>query len=139
MVQEVADHKDGGKKCRKKPGHQEQAIAAKGTLAPVRREVRVDPIQEPHEHGAEGEIVRAVDHDIKPGVASDEGDGDAWPALRRRVVEAAGWLGLSAVAITANGDLAVALGTAGFDAEDAAATDERDGWAKPTLRGLDQP
>ena len=40
------------------------------------------------EHGAEGEIVRAVDHDIKPGVASDEGNGDAWPALRQRVVEA---------------------------------------------------
>jgi multimeric flavodoxin WrbA len=39
------------------------------------------------QHGAEGEIVRAVDHDIKPGVASDEGDGDAWPALRRRVID----------------------------------------------------
>jgi multimeric flavodoxin WrbA len=39
------------------------------------------------EHGAEGEIVRAVDHDIKPGVASDEGGGDAWPALRRRVID----------------------------------------------------
>jgi multimeric flavodoxin WrbA len=40
------------------------------------------------EEGATGEIVRAVDHDIKPGVSSDEGDGDAWPALRRRVVDA---------------------------------------------------
>ena len=40
------------------------------------------------ELGAEGAIVRAVDHDIKPGVSSDEGNGDAWPALRRRVVEA---------------------------------------------------
>jgi multimeric flavodoxin WrbA len=39
-------------------------------------------------HGAEGDIVRAVDHDIKPGVKSDEGDGDAWPALRQRVVDA---------------------------------------------------
>jgi multimeric flavodoxin WrbA len=39
------------------------------------------------QNGAEGEIVRAVDHEIKPGVSSDEGDGDAWPALRRRVVE----------------------------------------------------
>jgi multimeric flavodoxin WrbA len=39
------------------------------------------------QHGAEGEIVRAVDHDIKPGVSSDEGDGDAWPELRRRVIE----------------------------------------------------
>ena len=39
-------------------------------------------------HGAKGDIIRAVDHDIKPGVKSDEGEGDAWPALRKRVVEA---------------------------------------------------
>ena len=39
------------------------------------------------EEGGKGEIVRAVDHDIKPGVTSDQGDGDAWPALRKRVVE----------------------------------------------------
>src|SRR5205809_587570 len=39
------------------------------------------------EHGATGEIVRAVDYDIKPGVESDEGNGDAWPALRKRVIE----------------------------------------------------
>jgi multimeric flavodoxin WrbA len=38
--------------------------------------------------GAEGEIVRAVDHDIKPGVQSDEGKGDDWPALRKRVIDA---------------------------------------------------
>lgn len=40
------------------------------------------------EHGATGDIVRAVDHNIKPGVKSDEGKGDAWPALRKRVVAA---------------------------------------------------
>ena len=39
-------------------------------------------------HGAQGEIVRAVDHNIKPGVTSDEGEGDDWPALRQRVVNA---------------------------------------------------
>jgi multimeric flavodoxin WrbA len=38
--------------------------------------------------GAKGDFVRAVDHNIKPGVSSDEGKGDAWPALRRRVVAA---------------------------------------------------
>lgn len=37
-------------------------------------------------HGATGEIVRAVDHNIKPGVRSREGDDDAWPALRERIV-----------------------------------------------------
>src|SRR6476659_7423698 len=39
-------------------------------------------------HGGAGTIVRAVDHDIKPGVTSDEGDGDAWPALRQQIIEA---------------------------------------------------
>jgi multimeric flavodoxin WrbA len=38
--------------------------------------------------GAKGELVRAVDHDIKPGVKSDEGEGDDWPVLRKRVVAA---------------------------------------------------
>ena len=37
-------------------------------------------------HGASGDIVRAADHDIKPGVTSDEGAGDAWPILRKRVI-----------------------------------------------------
>jgi len=37
-------------------------------------------------HEVTGEIVRAVDHDIKPGVTSDEGEGDAWPGLRRHIV-----------------------------------------------------
>jgi multimeric flavodoxin WrbA len=39
-------------------------------------------------HGARGAIVRAVDHNIKAGVTSDEGKGDDWPALRQRVVNA---------------------------------------------------
>jgi multimeric flavodoxin WrbA len=28
---------------------------------------------------------RAVNHDIKPGVKTDEGEGDGWPALRQRI------------------------------------------------------
>ena len=39
-------------------------------------------------HGVRGEIVRAVDHDIRPGVVSDMGPGDAWPTLRARIVAA---------------------------------------------------
>jgi multimeric flavodoxin WrbA len=39
-------------------------------------------------HGATGSTVRAVDHHIKPGVTSDEGEGDDWPALRQRVIDA---------------------------------------------------
>jgi multimeric flavodoxin WrbA len=37
-------------------------------------------------HGAQGEVIRAVDYNIKPGVSSDEGDGDDWPQLRQRVL-----------------------------------------------------
>lgn len=39
-------------------------------------------------HGADGDIIRAVDFNIKPGVSSNEGPGDAWPELRKRVLEA---------------------------------------------------
>ena len=38
------------------------------------------------EHDVTGEVIRAVEHDIKPGVTSDEGPGDAWPALRRKIL-----------------------------------------------------
>lgn len=38
-------------------------------------------------HGVEGEVVRVVDHNVKFGVSTDEGDGDGWPALRRRILE----------------------------------------------------
>jgi multimeric flavodoxin WrbA len=33
-----------------------------------------------------GPVVRVVDHDIKPGVTSDEGPGDAWPGLRSQIL-----------------------------------------------------
>ncbi|GHG45174.1 flavodoxin [Flavimobilis marinus] len=39
-------------------------------------------------HGVTGEVVRLVDHDIKPGVKADMGPGDAWPAIRERVMAA---------------------------------------------------
>jgi len=38
--------------------------------------------------GVAGETVRVAELDIKPGVTSDEGDGDDWPDLRRRVLAA---------------------------------------------------
>jgi len=40
------------------------------------------------EHGVTGDILRAADFNIKPGVTSDEGEGDDWPALRKRVMTA---------------------------------------------------
>ncbi|MFD5828601.1 flavodoxin family protein [Lentzea sp. NPDC060358] len=39
-------------------------------------------------HGVTGETVRVVDHDVKPGVEADMGDGDEWPALRAAIGEA---------------------------------------------------
>ncbi|MGI5500760.1 flavodoxin family protein [Lentzea sp. CA-135723] len=39
-------------------------------------------------HDVVGETIRVVDHDVKPGVEADMGDGDEWPALRRAIGEA---------------------------------------------------
>lgn len=41
-----------------------------------------------HQHGVATATERAVEHDIKPGVSADEGHGDAWPALRKRIMAA---------------------------------------------------
>src|SRR5690606_6131877 len=38
--------------------------------------------------GASSDLVRAVDFAISPGVTSDEGPGDQWPELRRRILAA---------------------------------------------------
>ncbi len=38
--------------------------------------------------GVETETIRLADFNIKPGVSSDEGDGDDWPAIRQKVLEA---------------------------------------------------
>jgi len=38
--------------------------------------------------GVKGEILRIADYDVKPGVKSDEGEGDDWPALRKKLLAA---------------------------------------------------
>jgi multimeric flavodoxin WrbA len=38
------------------------------------------------EAGVEVDWVRVVDHDVKPGVESDMGDGDEWPAILEKVL-----------------------------------------------------
>lgn len=38
--------------------------------------------------GVRGAMERVVDHDVRFGVSTDEGDGDAWPALRQQVLDA---------------------------------------------------
>lgn len=40
------------------------------------------------EHDVRTETVRVVDHDVKHGVTTDEGDGDAWPGIRQQVLAA---------------------------------------------------
>jgi multimeric flavodoxin WrbA len=37
-------------------------------------------------HEVETEMVRAVDHQINPGVESDMGEGDEWPAIREQIL-----------------------------------------------------
>ena len=40
------------------------------------------------EQGAGGDLVRVVDHDVRFGITTDEGGGDAWPQIRQQVLDA---------------------------------------------------
>jgi multimeric flavodoxin WrbA len=40
------------------------------------------------EHDVETETIWLADHNIKPGVTSDEGEGDDWPAIRGKILDA---------------------------------------------------
>src|SRR3712207_5355625 len=39
-------------------------------------------------HGVSGSVLRVVDHDVRPGVEVDMGEGDAWPAIREQLMAA---------------------------------------------------
>lgn len=39
------------------------------------------------DHGVGGELLRVVDHDVRFGVTTDEGDGDAWPSIRQKMLD----------------------------------------------------
>lgn len=39
-------------------------------------------------HGVPGSKIRVVDHDVKPGVEGDMGDGDEWPVIRDAIRKA---------------------------------------------------
>ena len=47
-----------------------------------------DLLAELARHDVTGEVVRVLDHDVKPGVLSDMGEGDGWPDLREKIVAA---------------------------------------------------
>src|SRR3954452_16950113 len=45
-------------------------------------------LRELERNGVTGEMVRVVDHDVRFGVTTDEGDGDEWPQLREKMLAA---------------------------------------------------
>jgi multimeric flavodoxin WrbA len=60
----------------------------KPSPAPSNTEALADVVAERlRGHGVEIEKIRAVDHDIKPGVDSDMGEGDAWPEIRTKILD----------------------------------------------------
>jgi multimeric flavodoxin WrbA len=70
-----------------------KALALVCTLKPSPGESSSDLIatqvlDELRKHDVEGETVRVVDFDLKPGVEKDMGDGDEWPRLRTRILAA---------------------------------------------------
>lgn len=72
-----------------------KAIAINATLKPSSGEPSstdrmIDLVKDAlTKRGAEWKgTIRFADHDIKPGVTSNEGEGDAWPALRKQILEA---------------------------------------------------
>lgn len=66
--------------CSLKPSSSEESSSTDRMIADILAALK--PL------GVEGTVERALDHDIKPGVLSDEGEGDEWPALRKRVLDA---------------------------------------------------
>lgn len=70
-----------------------KAIALVCTLRPSPADSSSDLIakhaaQELQKHGTDTEIIRVVDYDIKPGVQIDMGDGDDWPEIRHKIMQA---------------------------------------------------
>ena len=70
-----------------------RAIVLNCTLKPSPAESNTDELAQVvvdalERAGVAVELVRVVDHDVKPGVSSDEGGGDAWPAIREQLVSA---------------------------------------------------
>jgi multimeric flavodoxin WrbA len=45
-------------------------------------------LEELARYGVTGSVVRVVDHDVKPGVEVDMGEGDEWPAIREQMMAA---------------------------------------------------
>lgn len=47
-----------------------------------------ETLAELERHGVRGQQIRGADYNIKPGVTSDEGEGDDWPGIRQKILDA---------------------------------------------------
>jgi multimeric flavodoxin WrbA len=70
-----------------------KALAISCTLKPSPASSNTEALAEVvlgglREAGVEVELVRAVDHAIAPGVETDMGEGDEWPAIHAKLLEA---------------------------------------------------
>lgn len=79
----------------KKPSQDEVArlLALNCTLKAGRKKSSTDKllrevIEEFERHNIRGEILRVADYNVKPGVKSDEGKGDEWSLIRRKILDA---------------------------------------------------
>jgi multimeric flavodoxin WrbA len=66
--------------CSLKPSRADEASSTDKMIA--------DLFSALQKHGFDGDVDRAADFDIKPGVSSDEGEGDEWPHLREKILAA---------------------------------------------------
>lgn len=69
------------------------ALALVCTLSPSPSESSTELIarqvlQALENEGVDGASIRIVDHDVRPGVERDMGDGDAWPRIRSQIMAA---------------------------------------------------
>lgn len=70
-----------------------KAVIINCTLKPSPQVSNTEALAESVQHdlenlGVETEMIRAVDHNIKPGVSTDEGEGDEWPPIHHKIVDA---------------------------------------------------
>ena len=68
-----------------------RALALNCTLKPSPEESSTEALlsvvlEALREQDVDTESIRVVDHDVRPGVESDMGHGDEWPAIRARIV-----------------------------------------------------
>lgn len=67
------------------------AIILNCTLKPSRKRSSTDRLLRQvadclKRHDVASEIIRIADHNVKPGVTSDEGRGDAWPRIHTKIL-----------------------------------------------------